>query len=317
MAAIGAILSAHSGFGYLAIHAVQFGAQPMLSKSFVAQGTPTASLVLGAEVAKVIGCMGLLKAEGRFHEALKGWNFRDFLISAGIPSLTYLVQNLCVQVAYQKLDGIVFNILNQTKMLFTAFFVFCIIGRRQSRIQCLALLMLCTAGVLVSLSENSRAEQTNGSSSSNLAIGTVCILTASALSGLGGAIAEWILQRKRRDSYLFSSEMAVIGCAIILVGQLTQSSPSSEGLFDRWTPATFIPVITQGWGGIVVGLIAKTSGSVKKGFAVMVGLVLSCALKCVVSGESLSASVCISVPLVAVSIYLHACYPPKASEKKA
>ena len=32
------------------------------------------------------------------------------------------------QVAYQKLDGIVFNILNQTKMLFTALFVFLIVG---------------------------------------------------------------------------------------------------------------------------------------------------------------------------------------------
>ena len=63
--------------------------------------------------------------------------------------MTYLVQNICLQaregektqlkdgkscrhtqrfartqVAYQKLDGIVFNILNQTKMLFTALFVF-------------------------------------------------------------------------------------------------------------------------------------------------------------------------------------------------
>ena len=38
-----------------------------------------------------------------------------------------------VQVAYQKLDGLVFNILNQTKMLFTAFFVYLIVGRRLLR----------------------------------------------------------------------------------------------------------------------------------------------------------------------------------------
>lgn len=40
---------------------------------------------------------------------------------------------VCTQVAYQKLDGIVFNILNQTKMLFTALFVFLIVGRRSLR----------------------------------------------------------------------------------------------------------------------------------------------------------------------------------------
>lgn len=90
------------------------------------------------------------------------------------------------QVAYQKLDGIVFNILNQTKMLFTALFVFLIVGSlalrgvwycawiewihpwknelntlntlnslnaelssdrgRQSRVQCLALVILTAVG---------------------------------------------------------------------------------------------------------------------------------------------------------------------------
>ncbi|CAE7785766.1 unnamed protein product [Symbiodinium pilosum] len=53
-------------------------------------------------------------------------------MAAGVPSLTYLLQNLCIQAAYQKLDGLVFNILNQTKMLFTALFVYLILGRRQS-----------------------------------------------------------------------------------------------------------------------------------------------------------------------------------------
>lgn len=33
------------------------------------------------------------------------------------------------------------------------------------------------------------------------------------------------------------------------------------------TLVRFIPVITQGWGGIVVGLISKTAGSVRKGTA--------------------------------------------------
>ena len=50
-------------------------------------------------------------------------------------------------------DGVVFNILNQTKMLFTAFFVYLIVGRRQSRMQCVALLIISMAGVLVSYSQ--------------------------------------------------------------------------------------------------------------------------------------------------------------------
>jgi len=315
MAAISALLSAQGGLGYLAIHAGQFGAQPLLSKRFVAPGTPAASLVLGAEVAKVLGCMGMLRAEGRMDEALRDWSFQGFLLSAGIPSLTYLVQNLCVQVAYQKLDGITFNILNQTKMLFTALFVYLIVGRRQSAVQCVALVLLAAAGMLVSLSEASQVSKTSRSAES-LAIGTFCILLGSALSGLGGAIVEWTLQRKRRDSYLFSSEMGILGCVIIVITHLMNASPGDEGLFQRWTPRTFIPVISQGWGGIVVGLIAKTSGSVKKGFAVMVGLILSCVLKWLVDGESLHWSTVVAVPLVATSIYLHAKYPPLKTPAK-
>lgn len=316
--ALGALLAANNGFGYLAVHAVQFGAQPLLTTSFIAPGTPTASLVLGAEVAKVIGCMGMLNAEGGMKEALRGWTFRSFLLSAGIPSLTYLAQNICVQVAYQKLDGIVFNILNQTKMLFTAFFVYVIVGRRQSLIQCLALCFLTVAGALVSWSEASTASErpVNGELG-NMTVGICCILVASALSGLGGAISEWILQRKRRNSYVFSSEMAILACVVIIAGQLINcisGARASEGLFDRWTLRTLIPILTQGWGGIVVGLIAKTSGSVRKGFAVMVGLILSCGLKCVVQGESLSTSTILAVPLVAVSIYLHSMYPPSRVE---
>lgn len=79
---------------YLAIHSVQFGAQPLLSKHFVQPGTDASSLapwrnvlgsppkgsqgvmrraaqVLGAETAKILGCFAMLLLEGRLHEALQ------------------------------------------------------------------------------------------------------------------------------------------------------------------------------------------------------------------------------------------------------
>ena len=47
----------------------------------------------------------------------------------------------------------------------------------------------------------------------------------------------------------------------------------------------------------------------------MVGLIFSCILKALVEGESLSWSTLMAVPLVAISIYLHAKYPPKAAKQ--
>lgn len=314
-ALIGSMLSANGGLGYLGIHAIQFGAQPLLSKAFIDPATPTSSLVLGAEIAKTIGCLAMLYQDGMLREVLRGWTLRSALLMAGVPSLTYLMQNWCIQVAYQNVDGVVFNILNQSKMPFTALFTFLIMGRQQSRIQCLALLAVSIAGILIASSaENGTGGINNGHS--NLGLGVGCVLIASALSGLGSGLTEWILQGQRRNSYLFSSEMAIFGSITILCGLIfNPSSPDGkafreEGLFARWTWFTLVPVLTQGLGGIVVGLITKVAGGVKKGFAVICGLIFTCMWKCLVFGEPLSLQVCLAVPLVAGSIYMHATYPP-------
>jgi len=318
---IGAALSAHGGFGYLAIHAVQFGAQPLLSKAYIAPGTPTSSLVIGAEIAKIVGCVAMLHKDGLLREVFRGWTLRGALLVAGVPSLTYLAQNLCIQVAYQNVDGVVFNILNQSKMPFTAFFSFMIMGKRQSRIQCVALFAVSLAGVLIA--SNAPVNGANGNDHQNghsqWGLGITCVLLASALSGLGSGLTEWILQGQKRNSYLFSAEMAVFGIVMIVVGLLSGMSSEGqvwreEGLFARWTLHTLIPVLTQGLGGIVVGLITKVAGGVKKGFAVICGLVFTCLWKCFIYGHPLSVHVCLAVPLVGFSIFMHAKYPALKTE---
>lgn len=318
------LLSANGGLGYLAIHAVQFGAQPLLSKAYIQPGTPTSSLVLAAEIIKTLGCLGMLHAEGRLREVFSGWNLRAAILVAGAPSLTYLVQNFCIQIAYQNVDGVVFNILNQSKMAFTALFSFLIVGRRQSRIQCMALALLTIAGILISYSGSS-VNGTNGNGHANGHsrgfLGICCIMAASALSGFGSGVTEWILQGQQRNSYLFSAEMALFGSITLLCSLVCNLSADSqvwreEGLFARWTPATLIPVLTQGLGGIVVGLITKHAGGVRKGFAVICGLTLTCVWKCLVKGQPLSLQICLAVPLVGGSIYLHAKFPP-AKKKSA
>ena len=194
-------------------------------------------------------------------------------------------------------------------------------------------------------------------------MGSLCLLLGSGLSGLGGAIVEWILQRKRRDSAW--DARGEEEWAPRLSSHRGDGHPAGPGHHGeprhqlrgpvsdvdaayaagfRWvfhSALRFIPVVSQGWGGIVVGLIAKTSGSVRKGFAVpgrpldqlwnpfksnfrhfkthfvevMVGLIFSCILKALVEGERLSWSTLMAVPLVAISIYLHAKYPPKAAKQ--
>ena len=49
-------------------------------------------------------------------------------------------------------------------------------------------------------------------------MGSLCLLLGSGLSGLGGAIVEWILQRKRRDSTWASQSL---GRALHMLSRLS------------------------------------------------------------------------------------------------
>jgi len=305
------LLSDNGGLGYLVIIAVQFGAQPMLAKNCIAQGTLTSSLVFGTECVKVVACLFILR--GRSH-VFHTWNARESLVAAGLPSVTYVVQNYCIQIAYQSLDPVVFNVLNQTKVLFTALFAYLIASRKQSPIQCIALALVTVAAILVSMpSDNNAGGKAKREGEAEPITGVGCVLVAAALSGIGSGITEWATRSQRRDNYLQSLEMASIGCLIVVVNVslgLADERAWREGLFTKWTWLTLLPVLSQALGGVVVGIITKIAGGVRKILATISGLCLTCLLQQMIYGKLPPATTLLAVPLVATGIYLHASYPP-------
>lgn len=310
------LLTQHGGMGYLVIIAVQFGTQPLLAKNCISPGTLTSSLVFSTELVKAVTCIFILS--GRLY-VFNTWNAREALVASGIPSVTYVVQNYCIQIAYQNLDPVVFNVLNQTKVLFTALFAYLIASRKQSLTQCFALAMVTVAAILVSIPSDGSAKSsltTKGETDPIIGIG--CVLVAAALSGVGSGITEWATKRQRRDNYLQTLEMASIGCFIVMVNLalgLADELAWREGLFSRWTWLTLLPVLSQGLGGIVVGIITKIAGGVQKILATISGLCLTCLLQQVFFGMTPSASTLLGVPLVAMGIYLHATYPPPKEDE--
>lgn len=310
-----------SGSALLALLAAQFALQPLLTKHCVTPGTSTSSLVLGQEVAKILGCAAALSRDavaGR--EALRIWTLRGCLLAAGLPSATYLVQNYCIQVAYQRLDAVAFNVLNQTKLIFTALFSWLISRKTQSAVQCFALALVTLGGVLVSLgsaaggespSSSSETEQ-EGRGSSNL--GVLCAVAAAALSGLSSGIVEWALQKQRRNNYVFTIELASLGCIILVASLLFNLTADAqrlrvEGLFAHWRLLTLVPVVIQGLSGILIAWITKLRGGVEKVLATIVGLLLTCILQQLVTGSLPPTAVCRAVPLVAAGLWLYARSP--------
>ena len=97
-----------------------------------------------------------------------------------------------------------------------------------------------------------------------------------------GAISQQNLQISKVNPYVFSMELSAFSIILLLTSLL--GSPDGKrlrngNLSEGWTWKTWIPVVTNAAGGILVGLVTKHAGAVKKGFALIFGLILSGALQ--------------------------------------
>ena len=269
--------------------------------------------------------------------------------------------------AYQNLEALTFNVLNQTKILSAALSCYFVMGKRQSKMQVLSLglLILSTLvierilhpsafisfmsicgrdtgfGVQNSLKEvtsiiNSLSSMASGAGK-RVTHGVIPLLVASLISGLAGALTQLNLQggashkpiwgrtrstksyskttsRPPRNAYLFSMEMNIASVFLLLASLLCSSDGRtilrSGSFFSEWTPQTFIPVITNAIGGILVGLVTKHAGSVQKGFALIFGLLLSGIFQA--GGTGIRTEQVVGGALAAMSLWMHTVYPHKA-----
>ncbi|XP_021316235.1 CMP-sialic acid transporter 5 isoform X3 [Sorghum bicolor] len=248
---------------YLALLTLQYGAQPLISKRFVRQDTIVTSLVLATEAAKVICAIILLIAEGSLRKQFSNWTLTGSLTASGLPAAIYALQNSLLQVSYKNLDSLTFSILNQTKLLWTAFFTFLILGQKQSSRQILALALLIGAAVLLSVGESTSKGSKSGGSDYILLYGIIPVTVASMLSGLASSLCQWASQVKKHTSYMMTIEMSFIGSMCLLAS--TYRSPDGEairkyGFFHEWTFWTVVPVLMNAVGGILVGLVTTYAG---------------------------------------------------------
>ena len=253
---------------------------------------------------------------------------------AAVPAALYAVQNLAALKAYQNLDALTFNVLNQTKTLSAALCCYFVMGRSQSVVQVAALLLLLVSALvmegIVPLPGLTSTWSTASSSNEerlwetrHLMNGVLPIMLASFLSGLAGALSQQNLQKSGggRNAYLFSMELCV--ASVLILTTSLAVSPDGRQLFEKgfwegWTPLTFIPILSNSVGGIIVGLVTKYAGSVRKGFALIFGILLSGIAQAIwqpetkIKPEQIAGGV-----LAAISLYLHATNPPLSSSSSS
>lgn len=111
---------------YCSLLALQFGLQPLLSSRFTGLSVSKASVVIGTEIAKIIiaAVFIFLEPAGERQKIWSSWSIMDSLKVAALPATIYAIQNVLVQYAYEYLDSMTFNLLNQTKVSYFSFDIF-------------------------------------------------------------------------------------------------------------------------------------------------------------------------------------------------
>jgi len=254
-------------------------------------------------------CFLMLQLEGSWGRVTAGWNLKTSLQVAAAPAAVYAVQNLLIQLSYRHLDALLFNLINQSKLMFTAIFIYLVLGKKQTKVQCFALSLLVVAACILS----SGGEATSRESS--FWLGYVPCISASVLSGFASSLSQRALQgaKIQRDSYLFSIELALYSTLTLLVSlPFTDDFAKivDHGFFFGWKMTTYIPVFTNAIGGIIVGLVIKYAGGVKKAYGIISGILLTAFARYVYYSTPLTLETWVALPIVILSSYLHTVFRP-------
>lgn len=254
-------------FVLLALLALQLALQPFLARKFTSPEACKTSIVMTCELCKIVIAALCLVAAGTARPVLRAWSFKESLVASGLPGAIYALQNVCLQFAYARLSPTVFQLLNQTKVFWSVLFCFFLLGQRQTKVQCVALVMLA-GGAFVATSGKAGGEMT-------FLLGALPGLLAAVLSGLASALSQWTLQGRKRNVFLFGGEMAVVTVVSLSINAAVVRQPPLSTLFAGWTTATLVPVLSGAVGGLLVGLVTARAGNVAKGYAIVSGIVMT------------------------------------------
>lgn len=211
---------------------------------------------------------------------------------------------------------------------------FLLMGKRQSAVQIIALGILLFSALLfqgsISFSglfrkksdahlihtDTHDVEKTRPHTS--FSKGILPCLGAAFISGLAGALSQKGVQLaggKGRNAYLYTVELGMYSSISLLVSMFAtkngrESLSGEGGIFKHWTIFSIIPITCRALGGILTALVHKYAGATRKGFALILGLVMTGVMQSVIERERLSFDEIMAMVLVVFSSYLHLAFPP-------
>lgn len=263
----------------------------------------TSMAVTLAEFLKLLTCMALLWYE---EKTMKGalnsvkmnivHNYLDTL-KVAIPSFVYYVQNNLLYVGSTHLDAATSQVTYQLKILTTAIFSVLMLNKKLSKTQWVALFALFIGVAMIETvsvgghkpdklgtihytnQSFERESHTDAQTPHDKPmLGFVAILVACCLSGFAGVYFEKILKGSAQVSlWIRNIQLSVVAIPIGLIQVLMTEHEliSTKGVFYGFTPLTWLCILLQAQGGLLVAVVVKFANNILKGFATSMAILIS------------------------------------------
>lgn len=265
--------------------------------------TPVAVTV--AEFFKFITCLALILFEenlspSRAYRSIKTNIIDNYIdtLKVAVPSFVYYIQNNLLYVGSTHLDAATTQVTYQLKILTTAIFSVLMLNKKLSKIQWIALVTLFVGVALIEtmvVGDNHQREISSHRDLNNSdhqavtndqidtkkeqpVLGFAAILIACCLSGFAGVYFEKILKNTSHVSlWIRNIQLSVVAIPIGLIQVLflDPKHVQTKGFFYGFTTLTWLCIVLQVQGGLLVAVVVKFANNILKGFATSMAIVIS------------------------------------------
>jgi UDP-sugar transporter A1/2/3 len=219
--------------------------------------------------------------------------FRRDSWKLAIPACLYTVQNSLQYVAVSNLDAATFQVTYQLKILTTAIFSVTMLHRRLSLLKWISLVTLTAGVAIVQLPASSSPEHAHQRRSATYEgihndhntepemdrfTGLLSVVISCIISGLAGVYFEKILKGSQTSLWIRNIQLSIWALIPAVIGMLYVDGHAiiERGFFSGYNAMTWLAILFQAIGGIVVALCVNYADNIAKNFATSISILISC-----------------------------------------
>lgn len=227
-----------------------------------------------------------------------------------LPAIAYLAMNVLSFIAIKHVDATTFIVIIQLKLLTTALFSICIMGKEVSPRRWRSLVTLTVGVTLIafpstSIGEPAAAWPGRGRSVSprdeTFYLGVAAVLIEVVLSGFTSVFFESTLKSSRMSVWGRNVQLSSWSI-LIYAGTVSMEANAADAIFEGWTPLAVACALLGALGGILVALALRFTDSLSKTIATTSCIILTCIGNSLLLGEPVTFHVLLYVVIVVISV---------------